>query len=368
MKKALFGCLMLLAGCGGGGGGAAAPAPVVQLPANPAEVWPVAQPSEVGMDGALLNRALSDLPPAPQHGMASMLVLRHGKAVLEQYWNGYNKDMLHDLRSATKSITSLLTGAAIDRQLVTGVDAPIANYLSGAYPSASAPALRQGITIEQLLTMSSGLACDDRDPASPGNESKMYNATDWVGFFLSLPQRVAPGSDPHYCTGGAVAMGRVIAEASKQSVPAFADAALFAPLGITGVAWADFDNHRQTDTGGHLRMRPRDLARLGLLVAQNGMWEGKQVISANWIARSTSRQVFIDDGWKYGYFWWLKFGTALGQQVTMHFAWGNGGQFIFVVPELDLVAVFTGENYDLGQADRPIDIMLAYVLPSVTAP
>lgn len=367
MTKNLWGWIVaiLLAGCGGGGGGPAAPVVPVQAPPNAAEVWQMAQPSEVGMDGALLNRALSELPSPAEHGMASMLVLRHGKPVLEQYWNGSNKDTLHDLRSATKSVTSLLMGAAIDRQLVAGVAAPIATYLSAAYPAA--PALKQGITIEQVLTMNSGLACDDRDPASPGNEDKMYNSTDWVGFILSLPLRAAPGSDPHYCTGGAVLMGRVIAETSKQAVPAFADAALFTPLGIANVAWADFDNHRQTDTGGHLRMRARDLAKLGRLVAQNGMWDGKQVISADWITRSTSRQVFIDDGWKYGYFWWLKFGTALGRQVTMHFAWGNGGQFIFVVPELDLVAVFTGENYNLGRADRPIDIMLSYVLPSVTA-
>jgi CubicO group peptidase (beta-lactamase class C family) len=355
---------LLLNACGGGGAGAGGnPSPPVPVPPNDTERWVIAPAAEVGMDGAMLGRAVSELPAPAVHGMASMLVLRHGKPVLEQYWNGYNKDTLHDLRSATKSITSLLVGIAIDQHLVGSVDDPISKYLGAAYPGA--PALKQNITLANVLTMSSGLACDDRDAGSPGNEDKMVNTGDWVGFFVNLPQRAAPGGDGHYCTAGAVALGRVVAEASKQSIPAFASAGLFNPLGITQARWADFDNHRQTDTGGHLQLRPRDLAKLGQLVLQGGVWEGKQVVSADWIARSTGKQALIDNGWKYGYLWWLHFEQVGGKQVTMSFAWGNGGQMIFIIPEADLVVVFTGENYNSDKADRPFDILRNYVLPAV---
>ncbi|AXW61199.1 hypothetical protein CJO94_03795 [Ralstonia solanacearum] len=132
----------------------------------------------------------------------------------------------------------------------------------------AASTLRHGITLEHLLTMRSGLACDDRDPASPGQEDRMYQERDWVRYFLELPVAAPAGTVAHYCTGGVVALGRVVAEASKQPIPTFANAVLFGPLGISNARWADFDAHRQTDTGGHLALRPRDMAKIGQLVLQ----------------------------------------------------------------------------------------------------
>lgn len=356
---------LLLPGCGGGGAGSndVKANVAVELPSNPNEVWTLSPPADVGMDAAILNRAVSELPSPAVHGMASMLVLRRGKPVVEQYWNGYNKDTPHDLRSATKSITSLLTGIAIDQQLLSGVDEPLSTQLKTFYPNA--PALKQSINIDHLLTMSTGLACDDRDANSPGNEDKMYKATDWVGYFLSLPQQLAPGAASHYCTGGAVTLGRVIAQASKQSIPTFASTYLFAPLGISNVRWADFDSHQQTDTGGHLQMRPRDMARLGQLVIQKGKWNDKQIISSAWINNAISQHTLIDKGWKYGYFWWLRLEPYKGNKLMMHFAWGNGGQYIFIIPELELVVVFTGENYNSDKSELPFTILEQYILPSI---
>jgi CubicO group peptidase (beta-lactamase class C family) len=354
-------CLLLQA-CGAGAGGNKPAAPI-EVPPNAIEEWTLAAPADVGMDGAMLGRAVSELPAPAEHGLASMLVLRRGKPVLEQYWNGYNKDTLHDLRSATKSITALMVGIAIDQHFLSGVDEPLVASLGHAYPDA--PALARGITLDHALTMSTGLACDDRTASSPGNESAMYRTTDWVKFVLNLPQAAAPGSETHYCTGGAVTLGRVIAEASKRSVPAFAEAYLFAPLGIANVRWADFDNHKQTDTGGHLQMRPRDLAKLGQLVVQKGLWKDKQLVSAAWIGNATRQHVLIDNGWKYGYLWWMKLMPYKGRQVMMQFAWGNGGQYIFTIPELELVVVFTGENYDSDKADLPFDILKQSILPAI---
>lgn len=364
----VIGLSFVLNGCGGGGGGEGGTesGPGSPLPPNANDQWTLVGAAEVGMDAALLSRAASALPEASQHGLASMLVLRHGKPVLEQYWNGYGKDHLHDLRSATKSITSLMMGVAIDQRMVNGVGDPVANYLGSLYPNA--PALQQGITLEHMLTMRNGLACDDWVSASPGNESKMYQQTDWVQFVLNLPSVAAPGEVTRYCTGNPVTLGRVIAQASKRTVPEFANQFLFGPLGITGAVWADFDEHRQTDTGGHIRMRPRDMAKLGQLALNNGLWDGKQLLSSAWIQQSTrlhTRFSIAGERNGYGYLWWRSVEQVKGKDYEMFFASGNGGQYIFVVPALDIVAVFTGENYNSSKADLPFAILDQYILAAV---
>ena len=357
--------LAALVGCGGGGGGSSAP---LQVPAPAGEQWTLVAPNEVGMDAGLLNRSVSELPDPSSHGLASMLVLRRGKPVLERYWNGYDKDTAHDLRSATKSITSLLVGIALDNQVLSSVNAPISDYLSNAYPGA--PALKRDITLEHLLTMSSGLACNDWNDDSPGNENKMYKQSDWVQFILSLDSTYVPGLVNQYCTGGPVTLGRIMVEAGKQPIPSFAATKLFGPLGIasTSLQWADYSNHTQTDTGGHIRMRPRDMSKIGQLVLQGGQWNGQQVISNAWVTRSTSRHgAFSRVGARggYGYLWWLSKENYKTGQVDVIRADGNGGQYIFIVPALDLVAVFTGENYDSDKANLPFQLLTTYVLAAV---
>ena len=342
------------------------PEPIIRVTGEGSQQLPSVLPSEVEMDGELLRHAISDLPSASEHGLRSMLVMRRGKLVLEAYWNGYDKNAQQDLRSATKSITSLLVGIAIDRKFIKGIDELLRTYLGPVYPDASA--LQKNITLEDLLTMRSGLACNDRDEGSPGQEDRMYREGDWVGYFLHLPT-VSPASQAtHYCTGGAVALGRVISEASKRSVPLFADEFLFGPLGIKEAHWSDFDNHKQTDTGGHLSLRPQDMARIGQLVLQGGNWNGQQLLSRAWIEQSTSEHTRIDGGKPYGYLWWRLLLPYHDSHVSAIFAGGNGGQYIFVVPDLELVTVFTGGNYNSKKALRPFQIMNKYILPAVQKP
>jgi CubicO group peptidase (beta-lactamase class C family) len=322
-----------------------------------------ASPAEVGMDAALLQRAVAELPPDADHGLRSMLVMRQGKLVFEQYWNGRDAQVQQDLRSVTKSITSLLVGAAITRGLIQNVDEPVQRHLGALYPHS--PALARGLTVEQLLTMRSGQACNDRDPSSPGQEDTMYRQRDWVAYFMALPA-AAPGAVvAQYCTGGVVALGRVLTQASGQSVQVFADQALFAPLGIKGARWATFDEGRQTDTGGHLMLRPRDLLKIGQLVLQQGRWQGQQLLPQAWIAQSTAQHTQLDGGNAYGYLWWRFAVRHAGGEAMVLTASGNGGQALFVVPELDLVAVFTGGNYNVAKAQRAFQIMRQQVLPAV---
>ena len=354
----LLSTAILMTACGGGGGGGG-PQPRTESVGTQNEPWALAAPSDVGMDAAILQQAL-----VANASMSGLIVQRYGKPVLEQYANGFAKDTLHEIRSATKSITSLMAGIAIDKGMVKGVDQPISELLGAAYPGR--PALSRNITVGNLLTMSSGLDCDDMDSGSPGHQKNMYETQDWVNFMLNLSQRSAAGTEARYCTGGVTSLGRAISEASKLSVPAFAEQHLLAPLGITTMKWVTYDNGRHANAGGLASLRPRDMAKIGQLVLQKGMWEGRQIVSAEWIAQSTRpRTRVIGLTGEYGYLWWYATLRHAGRDYGVHFAEGNGGQYIFVIPSLDIVAVFTAENYDRETRTAALSILTQYIVGAV---
>ncbi|MEM7354728.1 MAG: serine hydrolase [Acidobacteriota bacterium] len=328
--------------------------------------WPTASPADVDIDPEPLARLISELPAERKHGLHSLLIARRGQLVFEQYWNGHDRDTVQDARSATKSITSLLLGIALDRGLVGAVSDPLLPYLDDAYPDlAQSGTEKAGITLAHLLTMSSGLDCDDRDRKTKGQEDRMYRRRDWVRYFLELGVVHPPGEVGRYCTGGVVALGRVIAEASGLAIPEFARQHLFGPLGFRGERWSRFDRDRQTDTGGHLYLRPRDMAKIGQLVLQAGQWNGSQLVPAAWIERATQEHIRLDGGRPYGYLWWFA-GLQVGaRQHKVIFASGNGGQLIYIVPDLELVVVFTGGNYNSPKARLPFELLGKYVVPAV---
>jgi len=332
---------------------------------RPIEGWVVATPSEVGMDGDLLRAAAERINGDRKSGIDSMLVVRRGRLVAEHYWNGHDMATLHDLRSATKSVTSVLVGIALERGVLGAVGDPVMRYMARAYPDLAGDNNSPTITLEQLLTMRSGRACDDRDPRSPGQEDKMYKSRDWVRFFLALPQVDPPGERTQYCTGGVVTLGRVVAEAAGMSLAEFAARQLFGPLGIRVAAWSRFDGGRQIDAGGHLYLRPRAMAKIGQLVLQRGVWDGDDIVSGAWIDASTAEQTrFTADARPYGYLWWRTQARLGARSIDVIFADGNGEQYIFVVPALDLVVVFTGHNYNSPAAARPLAILGEYILPA----
>ncbi|MEM1095664.1 MAG: serine hydrolase [Bacteroidota bacterium] len=291
----------------------------------------------------------------------SLLILRGGKLAFEAYYNGYTRHTPHDIRSATKSITSLLTGIAIDQGALGSVDEPLMEHLGAGYPDITD---KDDLTLRHLLTMSSGLDCHDRDRTTRGQEDRMYRSKDWVRYFLSLNRTYAPADTTLYCTGGVVALGAAIAAATDQDVAAFADAVLFAPLGIENYQWERFDDGRQVDTGGHLWITPQGLAKIGQLVLQEGTWEDRQLISPAWIAEST-KQHTTSDGQRYGYLWWryhIPYGNTTVEVVN---ATGNGGQNIFIVPAYDLVVVTTAGYYNSDKAGIPHELMFRGILLAI---
>ncbi len=337
-----------------------------QKPQQLADGLPVQSLTQQHIDTTLFYKFFNSLPSVKKHKLNSMLLLRNDTLVLDQYFGSYNLVRTHDLRSATKSITSLLTGIAIDQGFIRSIDDPIHLYLKAyaAVQNTATPKTR--ITIRNLLTMSSGLDCNDRKSNSPGNEEKMYKKQDWNKFILELPVVHAPGDTSLYCTGGVVLLGQIIQNASGMKLDAFAAKYLFGPLGITQYQWNYFNDQKEVDCGGHLYLTPRDMAKIGLLVANQGMWKQKRVVSTNWIQQSTTKQTQVDR-LDYGFLWW-RFTFQLHEKtVDVITASGNGGQYIFIIPSLSIVAVFTGENYNSPNAKLPFSVLTKVILPSLSS-
>jgi CubicO group peptidase (beta-lactamase class C family) len=281
---------------------------------------------------------------------ASVLVMHRGAIVHEAYFSGATAETLHDTRSVGKSITSLAVGIAIERGLLPGKDARVFDHLGDLEPFAHATPLKAQITVEDFLTMSSALDCNDDDMKSPGNEENMYPLQSWARWAVDLPtrktyERDASGRGPwHYCTAGTFLLGQVLQRVAKQSVEDFIARELFAPLGITKWELAKSPTG-EVMTGGGLRLTSRDLGKLGELVRNGGRANGKQVVPAAWIAAATTvhRNAFPEQD--YGYLFWRRtYHTKCGDFVGWYMS-GNGGNSIITFAELEAVVVVTRTHY-----------------------
>ena len=331
------------------------------LPLGQDTYLPHASLLSVQMDTSIMNSMAKQIEQQEKHKLYSILVARHGQLVFEKYYNGYTRDTPVDIRSATKSITSLLIGIALDKGVLSDVERPIMDHLRDAYPTVHD---KDALTLRHLLTMSAGLDCNDHDRRTRGQEDRMYRSQDWVDYFLSLSSVYPPGDTTRYCTGGVVALGEVIAQASSKSVAAFAEQHLFDPLEIENYQWATFDEGTKVDTGGHLHITPQGMAKVGLLVLQQGRWHNEALVPAAWIQRSTEPQTHVD-GNPYGFLWWISMVPYGSKTVKVIMARGNGGQAIFIVPEYDLVAVTTAGYYNSEKARIPFDLFFGAILPAV---
>nr|WP_281782138.1 serine hydrolase [Lysobacter auxotrophicus] len=285
----------------------------------------------------------------------SVLIARDGRLVVERYFGQGGPEVLNDTRSATKSVTALLVGAAVDRGLIDGAQAPVYGFFADRHWAHPDP-LKRRFTVEDLLTMSSQWECDDDNAFSAGNEERMYLSADWTQFALDLPIKgyapwmKRPKDSPYgrafaYCTAGSFLLGAIVERASGQPLATFAREVLETPLGIRESQW-----QRSSEGvgmgGGGTRYRSRDLAKLGQLLLDGGRWNGKQVIASDWIRAMTTVQAQAREDADYGYLLW-RFRFNVGG--TEHAAWamsGNGGNYVFVVPSERLVAVITRTRYN----------------------
>ena len=293
----------------------------------------------------------------------SVLVAHRGQLVIEEYFNGHSRHEPHDLRSVTKSIRSLLLGIALDKGFIDRVDDPISKYLEPTGPAKNPDIRKDSITIEYLLTMSAGWDCNDWDPRSDGQEDRVYKKKDWIQYTLDLPLVNPPGAVANYCSMGAVLVAEIIGKASGMPIHQFADKYLFQPLGCKQVAWGHTSDKNVIPSGKRLYMTPRDMAKIGQLVLDGGRWDGRQIVPSAWIRESTSPKTQIT-GIAYGYFWWELPLTANGKTFRTIAATGNGGQYILVIPDLELVTVFTGGAYNSQEDKLPFAIVQDVFIPT----
>jgi CubicO group peptidase (beta-lactamase class C family) len=321
--------------------------------------WSVASLGSAGVrksDIAQLVDRIDDTPvEVPRTPMVqSLLLARHGKLVLDEYFYGFGPERPHDLRSASKSFTGLMLGIARDRFHAPSLGAPAVSF----FPSYAAlqndvPAKRR-ITVGDLASMNSGLACDDNDDDSPGNEDRMYAQTaqeDYYKYALDLPISGSPGDGRAvYCTIGINLLGGIIRDVSHLSLVDFFDRFVAKPLDI-GEYHLNLMPNGDAYMGGGMYLRPRDALKLGQVYLDGGVWRGRRVVSRAWVEASTHAHARFPAsafalGHDYGYAWHLFRPTVGGRTYREYMAQGNGGQLIAVLPELDATVMFTAGNYE----------------------
>ncbi|GAB3900256.1 serine hydrolase [Larkinella knui] len=334
-----------------------------QIPKSVEDGWSVASLQSQQMNPKPIEQLTDMITTEQYRNIHSLLISKNGKLVYENYFGGYTESVPENIYSATKSITSALIGIALDKRFIKSLDEKVVDYFPKEAPLPNLTDAKKQITIRDLLTMSSGLDCNDDDSQSPGREEKMYQAQDWIRYTLSLPMENSPGTQTHYCTGGVAVLGGILQQATGKTVDEFAQLYLWDPLTIKPIRW-DRMPAGPVNTSGRLFIRPRDMAKIGQLYLNKGQWQGRQVISADWIDASTRHQTLLRNQ-EYGYLWWRRQFTVDDKIYPAYYASGNGGQFIVVIPSADLVVVSTAGNLNSGLTAQIFGMIRFGILPAL---
>lgn len=331
-----------------------------QQPKNIQDGLPIGGLENTGLDQSLLSEMMNKIIAGHYPNVHSVLIIKDGKLVFEEYFYEHNQRKLHELRSASKSFISALTGIAIDQGFIRSKDEKVLDFFP-EYTLANNSDAKKEITIENLLTNQSGLDCDVSNPNSVGNETVMNNTDDWVRFTLDLPMIDVPGGKGMYCSGNPITLGRIIEKSTKLTVSEFARKNLFNPLGIRKYAWNFKPDKSSSETFCQVYLTSRDMAKFGLLYLNKGMWNGKQVISTGWVEQSFQKHSVVQ-GVDYGYLWWNKYLDAGDTRYYSFGAQGNGGQKIYVWQEQNMVTIITGGNYN--EQSPSDELIKKYILPA----
>ncbi len=360
-----------------------------RVPVETGDGWRTASLVDMGMDTDPFVRLMNRLDATENHLIHSILVVIGGTLVFEEYFDGtdlnlfdedmmvgctlcfeekhFTRDELHFTASVTKSVTAQVFGVAIDRGYISGTDATMVSFFP-EYPHLVTPQKDQ-ITVHHILSMTSGLPFDERTfPISDSRNDafQLFVTDDPLAFMLGRDVAHPPGSTYQYNSGTTVLLGEIIRRAAGQSLPSFAEEHLFAPLGITSYQWADcLEAPDVSFASGGLYLRPRDMAKIGQLMLQDGVWNGHRVLSSDWVQRSVTKATDVTDGSGidgYGYQWKLRRYRGL----DAYYASGWGEQFVVVIPEEKLVYVQTSGRY--GGERIPVlhdAVIEGYVIPAI---
>jgi len=313
--------------------------------------WPTSPPEEQGMDSTKLA-AMLDFLHSDSRNIHSILIARHGKLVFSVYFPPFNRDDLHNLYSCTKSVTSAAVGMAIRDAFIKDVSTPAYTYFPNLILDDEA---KKGITLKHLLTMSSGLEWSEPLRSGLSDTWSLNDSDSPETYFFSRPLAASPGSVFNYNTGGSHLLSMIVANSAGETSSNYIHSKLFQPLGINHFEWLkDATGHTLGGTG--LALTSEDMLRFGQLYLQKGKWDGLPLLPADWVIESTRSQIPVQAGVNYGYQWWVR-------PNGIYNALGWGGQQIMVIPQKDMVVVFTAGIHDASWNTYD-DLINTFILPS----
>ncbi len=319
----------------------------------PTHGWRTSTPEAQGMKSDILADMFTDLTYR-EHSIDSVTIIRNGYIVLDAYFYPFRKDTKHILHSCTKSITSTLVGITIDKGYIQNVQQPLLAFFPDIAPVSMAGG-KDRITLENVLTMTTGLDCRDSYRHRWQGLKQMMRSDNWTRHMLDLPMVEPPGSRFVYCNGASYLLSAIVQKTTGMRTLTFARQNLFSPLGIADVRWET--NPQDIDVGfGRMWLKPHDMAKFGWLFLKKGQWDGRSVVSAAWVDAATRGHIETKSSDRYGYQWWV---DKEGSFAAM----GHRGQRIFVVPQHDLVAVFT--CFDAPRT--PDFVMRSHIIPSIVS-
>ncbi len=345
-----------------------------QKPAALSDGWAVSTVEAEGLDPGQLRGFMNRILNGKWGRAEGVVIARNGRLVVDEYFHGFHRDKLHTLQSVTKSITSLLFGVAKDQGSIKSVDQVVYEFFP-EYVGRTWVDQKYDRTLYHLLTMTAAIDWDEHVPYGQieNSNTAMNRSPDWIGYVLDRNVAGPPGKVCVYTSGFTILLGGVIKKATGKYVDELADETLFGTLGITNYRWLRHDDGTR-HTGGGLSLLPRDLAKVGQLVLNGGTWNGERVISEAWIKESTRPHVPMEAyrlkqfryTERYAYQWWNDTYQVDGRAIDVIAGHGFGGQYLGIVPDLNLVIVLIGGDY-VDQTIRPFEyykIMEQEILPA----
>jgi CubicO group peptidase (beta-lactamase class C family) len=331
-----------------------------QSPIKIDDGWQVSSLAKEGVDEGIINDLMRAVLTGKYPNVRSILLVKNGNIILEEYFYHYHRYVIQDFRSGGKSVTSELVGIAIDKGFIKGVNEKLFDYFPEFEKGTDWDKRKDEILLHHVLNMTWGI-----DQSGPANYAIWYTEN-WITDILNLPLVREPGTQFEYHSAAPALFGPIIEHTSGISVSEFARKYLFEPLNISHYQWYIFPDGSEM-TAGALWMRPRDMAKFGYLILSGGQWHGKQILSEEWINKSTSAHISAG-GYDYGYYWWLGKLNKENEIIESIMASGYGGQRVYVIPKLNLIAVFTSQPDDNPDGHiRIAEILTDFVLPAMPA-